>query len=38
MKNNQKNILLVEDDLNFGSVLNDFLNLHSYNVVYQRME
>ncbi len=33
MKNNQKNILLVEDDLNFGSVLNDFLNLHSYNVV-----
>ena len=33
MKNNLKNILLVEDDLNFGSVLNDFLNLHSYNVV-----
>jgi|TARA_B100000768_G_C11282507_1_gene379485 DNA-binding response OmpR family regulator len=33
MKNNDKNILLVEDDLNFGAVLNDFLNLHSYNVV-----
>ena len=31
MKN--KNILLVEDDLNFGTLLNDFLNLHSYNVV-----
>ena len=31
MKN--KNILLVEDDLNFGTLLNDFLNLHSYHVV-----
>jgi len=31
MKN--KNILLVEDDINFGTLLNDFLNLHSYNVV-----
>ncbi len=31
MKN--KNILLVEDDLNFGTLLNDFLTLHSYNVV-----
>jgi DNA-binding response OmpR family regulator len=29
---NSKNILLVEDDLNFGTVLNDFLKLHSYNV------
>jgi DNA-binding response OmpR family regulator len=29
---NSKNILLVEDDLNFGAVLNDFLKLHSYNV------
>jgi two-component system OmpR family response regulator len=26
----RKKILLVEDDLNFGSVLNDYLNLHSY--------
>ena len=33
MKNNNKNILLVEDDLNFGAVLNDFLKLHSYNVI-----
>ena len=33
MKNNNKNILLVEDDLNFGVVLNDFLKLHSYNVI-----
>ena len=33
MKSNLKNILLVEDDLNFGAILNDFLNLHSYNVV-----
>ena len=32
MKNNDKNILLVEDDFNFGAILNDFLNLHSYNV------
>ena len=33
MKNNNKNILLVEDDTNFGTLLNDFLSLHSYNVV-----
>ena len=32
MKNNDKNILLVEDDVNFGAILNDFLKLHSYNV------
>jgi DNA-binding response OmpR family regulator len=29
---NNKNILLVEDDINFGAVLCDFLKLHSYNV------
>ena len=33
MKNNNKNILMVEDDNNFGTLLNDFLSLHSYNVV-----
>tara|TARA_B100000953_G_scaffold266536_1_gene234746 strand:+ start:1814 stop:2518 length:705 start_codon:yes stop_codon:yes gene_type:complete len=33
MKNSDKNILLVEDDINFGALLNDFLSLHSYNVV-----
>jgi len=33
MKNSDKNILLVEDDINFGALLNDFLTLHSYNVV-----
>ena len=33
MKNNDKNILLVEDDVNFGTILNDFLKLHSYNVI-----
>ena len=33
MKNNNKKILLVEDDLNFGTLLYDFLSLHSYNVV-----
>ena len=33
MKNNNKNILLVEDDNNFGTLLKDFLSLHSYNVV-----
>tara|TARA_B100001250_G_scaffold326158_1_gene290083 strand:- start:115 stop:819 length:705 start_codon:yes stop_codon:yes gene_type:complete len=33
MKNSDKNILLVEDDVNFGALLNDFLTLHSYNVV-----
>ena len=32
MKNSEKNILLVEDDVNFGAILNDFLKLHSYNV------
>ena len=32
MKNTEKNILLVEDDVNFGAILNDFLKLHSYNV------
>ena len=32
MKHNDKNILLVEDDVNFGAILNDFLKLHSYNV------
>ena len=32
MKNCDKNILLVEDDVNFGAILNDFLKLHSYNV------
>ena len=32
MKNNDKNILLVEDDINFGAILTDFLKLHSYNV------
>ena len=32
MKNNEKNILLVEVDVNFGAILNDFLKLHSYNV------
>jgi len=32
MKNNEKNVLLVEDDVNFGAILNDFLKLHSYNV------
>ena len=32
MKNSDKNILLVEDDINFGAILNDFLKLHSYNV------
>ena len=30
---NSKSILLVEDDLNFGAVLNDFLKLHSYSVI-----
>ena len=33
MKNNNKKILLVEDDLNFGTLLYDFLSLHSYNIV-----
>jgi len=32
MKNNDKNILLVEDDINFGAILTDFLKLHSYKV------
>jgi DNA-binding response OmpR family regulator len=32
----KKNILLVEDDLNFGSILNDYLKLHSYNTILTR--
>ena len=32
----KKNILLVEDDLNFGSILNDYLKLHSYNTFLTR--
>ena len=32
MKSTEKNILLVEDDVNFGAILNDFLKLHSYSV------
>ena len=33
---NKKNILLVEDDLNFGSILNDYLKLHSYRTTLAR--
>ncbi len=29
---NKKKILIVEDDPNFGSILKDYLKLHSYNV------
>ena len=32
----KKNILLVEDDQNFGSILNDYLRLHSYNTTLAR--
>ena len=32
----KKKILLVEDDLNFGSILNDYLKLHSYNTILTR--
>ena len=32
MKSTEKKILLVEDDVNFGAILNDFLKLHSYSV------
>ena len=32
MSTNRKKILIVEDDLNFGSILADFLRLHFFNV------
>ena len=32
----KKNILLVEDDHNFGSILNDYLKLHSYKITLAR--
>ena len=32
----RKKILLVEDDPNFGSILNDYLNLHSYSSMLAR--
>ena len=32
MSTNRKKILIVEDDLNFGSILADFLRLHSLNI------
>ena len=32
MLNNYKSVLLVEDDINFGIVLRDFLLLHNYKV------
>ncbi len=33
MSTSRKKILIVEDDLNFGSILADFLRLHSFNVI-----
>ena len=35
-KNNSKNILLVEDDLNLGQVLNDFLELEGFSITLAR--
>ncbi len=32
MKNNNKKILLVEDDINFGSILKEYLGLNDYEV------
>ena len=32
MSTSRKKILIVEDDLNFGSILADFLRLHSFNI------
>ena len=36
MISNNKHVLLVEDDLNFGTVLRDYLNLNGYKVVLAR--
>ncbi|MGA1029654.1 MAG: DNA-binding response regulator, partial [Flavobacteriaceae bacterium] len=33
MKNDNKKILLVEDDPNFGSILKDYLELNDFSVV-----
>lgn len=36
MISNNKHVLLVEDDVNFGTVLRDYLNLNGYKVVLAR--
>ena len=36
MNARNKNVLLVEDDLNFGTVLRDYLRLNGYKVVLAR--
>ena len=33
MKKNSKKILLVEDDINFGNILKEYLQINNYNVV-----
>ena len=32
MKNNNKKILIVEDDINFGNILKEYLNLNDFNI------
>jgi DNA-binding response OmpR family regulator len=33
MKNNNKKILIVEDDSNFGNILKEYLSLNDYDVI-----
>ena len=32
MKNDNKKILIVEDDSNFGNILKEYLSLNDYNI------
>ena len=36
MKKNSKKILLVEDDLNFGNILKEYLQINNYDLVLAR--
>ena len=36
MKKNSKKILLVEDDVNFGNILKEYLQINNYNIVLAR--
>ena len=36
MKKNSKKILLVEDDVNFGNILKEYLQINNYDIVLAR--
>ena len=33
MKRNNKKILIVEDDINFGNILKEYLSLNDFNII-----